>query len=379
MKKLYIVFDQLPLKTSGGLIATYVNLINLLKDEYDIKIISVFNYDKEASNDFNNTEIIALSNVKINNRFYQMFNYLKHLSILKFLFACFSFFYFFLYIPIGRIKIRKLINNDDKVIACAPASAIFIAKAVEFILEIHINFEYFWGNNWLGKFQVMLMSKPKLTLFRNKHDASKGKKLFKASYIYNFFDSSNINKPNFDFQTRRNKIMFMGRLSYQKNPLRLLELASLLKKQKPEFVLDIYGDGPMCTEMKKEIISRNLQDNVHLCGFTTNKSIYNEYSLLWLTSEFEGFGLVIIEAKANMVPTISVEWGKAVYEVIQNKVDGFIVNDNEEFIKKTIKLLDDEILLKQFSEASLLDFNTRFSKDSFKDKWIHILEDYKSI
>lgn len=379
MNKLYIVFDRLAPKSSGGLASTYINLINLLNDEYDIKIISIFNYDDEAKEDFKNVEVINFSNIIINNRFYQMFSYLRKFSIMKFLFALFSFFYFFLYIPIGRKKIKKIINSDDRVIACAPASAMFIPKSIEFILEIHTNFEYFWGNNTIGNLQIKLMNKPKLTLFRNKHDAVKGNTLFKSSYIYNFFDSTMINKPNFDYKKRKNKIMFMGRLNQQKNPIRLLECASLLKNRIPDFVLDIYGDGPMRAEIEKEIISRNLQKNVRLCGFTTNKSIYNEYSLLWLTSDIEGFGLVIIEAKANMVPTISVEWGKAVYEVIQNKVDGFIVNDNEEFIKKTIKLLDDEILLKQFSEASLLDFNTRFSKDSFKDKWIHILEDYKSI
>ena len=46
MKKLYIIFDQLPPITSGGLLQTYINLVDYLKNEYDIKIISVFNTEE---------------------------------------------------------------------------------------------------------------------------------------------------------------------------------------------------------------------------------------------------------------------------------------------------------------------------------------------
>lgn len=48
-------------------------------------------------------------------------------------------------------------------------------------------------------------------------------------------------------------------------------------------------------------------------------SVYKDYSLLWITSDYEGFGLVIIEAKANGVPTISTNWGEGVFEVIEKK------------------------------------------------------------
>lgn len=47
MKKLYIVFDQIPSKESGGLIATYFNLVKLLDQDFEIHIVSIFNTNKK--------------------------------------------------------------------------------------------------------------------------------------------------------------------------------------------------------------------------------------------------------------------------------------------------------------------------------------------
>ena len=52
MKKLYIVFDQIPSKESGGLIATYFNLVKLLDQDFEIHIVSIFNTNKKNKNLF---------------------------------------------------------------------------------------------------------------------------------------------------------------------------------------------------------------------------------------------------------------------------------------------------------------------------------------
>ena len=51
-KKLYIVFDQIPNKSSGGLVATYISLVKLLEKEYDIEIISIFDCNPENKEQF---------------------------------------------------------------------------------------------------------------------------------------------------------------------------------------------------------------------------------------------------------------------------------------------------------------------------------------
>ena len=42
MRTIYIVFDKIPQKKDGGLIATYVNFVKELSDLYNIVFVSVF-------------------------------------------------------------------------------------------------------------------------------------------------------------------------------------------------------------------------------------------------------------------------------------------------------------------------------------------------
>ena len=116
----------------------------------------------------------------------------------------------------------------------------------------------------------------------------------------------------------------------------------------------------------------NLTDNVHLCGFTKDKNIYDEYAIQWITSDFEGFGLVIIEAKANGVPTISTNWGDGVFEVIHDKKDGFVENTVEDIVNRTVELMNDKDLLINISNNALSNFD-EYSKENAYLRWKEIL------
>ena len=126
----------------------------------------------------------------------------------------------------------------------------FMTKKREFILEIHTDYKYFFGNNTLGKLQGKLMTKPKLTLFRNKYDAEHAPKYLNPDYIYNFFDNSNSVKND---KLVKNKILFVGRLEKHKDPLRMIKLASKLHKINKDFILDIYGTGSMEDQIRNKI------------------------------------------------------------------------------------------------------------------------------
>ena len=76
-KKLYIVFDQIPNKSSGGLVATYISLVKLLEKEYDIEIISIFDCNPENKEQFNNNKINIINKKRINLNFHKVFSYLK--------------------------------------------------------------------------------------------------------------------------------------------------------------------------------------------------------------------------------------------------------------------------------------------------------------
>lgn len=377
MEKLYIVFDKIPSKSSGGLVATYIRLVELLKKDYDIEIISFFDTNQEDKDQFRNNKINIVSKRNIDLQFFKLFSYLKKGKIKKFIYAIFSGVYYFGYIPLAKTKTKILINEKDKVIVSSPSAAIFMSKKVDFILELHIRYEYFFGKNLLGRMQSGLMTKPKLMLFRSQIDAKKAQKLsnYNASYIYNFYDNRDI-KLNTSLVDRKNKIIFLGRLESQKNPDKLLRVASYLKKLNDTFILDIYGTGSMKEHIERKIRDLDLENNVYMKGFITDKNIYQKYSLLIMTSRDEGFPLTVIEAKANATPTVTNIWGDAVYETVKDGVDGFIIDEEKEMANKIAEILNNDDLLKKLSNNSLKEYE-RFSPQSAHENWLKILNDFK--
>lgn len=371
MKNLYFIFERIPDPQSGGLITMYRRLEKLLKDDYNIKIISVFNCPQYYKNQFA-SECTILNNMDIDNRFFKLITHLKQRNMKAFFHCIVSAIVFFLYIPIARIKMKKIIKEEDKILVSAPAAGIFMTNKRNFILEIHSKYEFFWEESFGSKMQIKLMAKPSLILFRNKTDSLKGNKHFPSSYIYNFFDNNDIH-INENYKEKNFKFLFMGRFNEDKDPIRLLKIMKELIRENKHIILDLYGQGSMEDEIKKYIKKNNLENNIFLKGFTNNKNIYSSYSALLMTSRREGFPLTIIEAKANGIPTISTKWGEAIYETITSGVDGYIANNDDEFKEDIKKLLENEKLLKKLSENAFKDFE-RFSTNEARKKYIEFIE-----
>lgn len=372
MPTVYIVFDQLPKKKDGGLVATYINFVNQLKNDFDIKLVSVFSNGGNDIEAFNDVEVTNLSDYVLDNRFFNLVSYLKKGEIRAFFHAIASAFAFFAFIPIARQKTKKFFKGSA-VVAVAPAAAMFISKKVKFILEIHTNFEYFWGYNPFGRMQSALAAKPVLTLFRNKTDAEKASRSFKSDYIYNGIKEPEFPDKNDPIERKRSSALYVGRLTSQKNPLRLIRCAKIVKDSIPDFSLDIYGTGEMEDALHEEISRLGLSDSVTLKGFTENKTVYAQYEQFWLTSEHEGFGLVLIEAMANKTPVVTTNWGDAVTEIVKDGITGYIANTDMDFSMKSVQLFNDPALQRKMGEAGYQDFKSRFSTDQNKRKWLEIL------
>lgn len=377
MKKIFLIFDQLPHKKDGGLIATYVRFIQTFSDKYEISIVSIFNNGGNDIEELDSTPIINFSKYNIDNRFFKAVSYLKKGRFKDCLHAIFSAITFFLFIPVARKKSVDLLS-DAIIIASSPAAAIFLSKQIRYILEVHTKFEYFWGSNLIGRLQSALIPKPALAIFRNKADAKKAAKKFPSGYIYNGFDNSMIpHQTEIQLRNRRPfSALYVGGLVEHKNPMMLLECAQLIKKEIPSFTLDIYGTGNLERKLEEEIAKRGLQNTVKLRGFTEDKSVYSNYELFWFTSKLDGFGLVLIESMANATPVITTDWGDGVFEVIKNGETGFIVESEKDFINRSIELFKDPEKRILFGQNAQMDFEERFTMKKNEEQWIRILDSF---
>lgn len=377
MKNIYIVFDKLHSNEAGGLVSAYSSFIQLLKDDYTIKVISVIDSNITEYDLFSDCEIINISKHDFFPKMEVISDSIKQFNLFSLLKELFKLFCYFCYIPISRTKMRKLFSPDDIIIVSSPAAAMFMSSKNRFILEIHTKFEYFWGTNKLGRLQSKLMSKPYVTVFRTKADMKKGNQFFNSTYSYNFIDKKIFNNTvSIGDEKRKHKIIYMGRFGKEKNLPKMIECAKQLKKQVPNFTLDMYGNGILVNDIRRLIEENDLNANVHLCGFCNDKNIFDDYSLLWMTSNFEGMSMTIIEAKAKGVPTISTNWGDGVFEVIHDKTDGFVENTVEGIVNRTVELFNDKDELISISNNALANFE-EFSKENAYRRWKEILNNYE--
>lgn len=376
-RKLYIVFDRFHSTEAGGLVSAYVSLYDLLKNEYDIEIISVMNAEGENHDRLKDVKVHYLTKTDFFPRLKVLVQAVKKFRFHIVLKEIMNLIRYLAFIPFAKKKMIRIILNNDIVISSSPAASMYIPKNVKFIQEIHTKFEYFWGDNFLGSLQRKLMSKPYITVFRTKSDMEKGSHYFNSTYSYNFID-----KDVFDHtisigdKKRKHKIIYMGRFVKEKNLPKMIECAKQLKKKIPDFTLDMYGTGVLVEDVSKLIQENDLEKNVHLCGFCNDKNIFDNYSLLWLTSDFEGMSMTIIEAKAKGVPTISTNWGDGVFEVIHDKEDGFVEDTVEDIVNQTVELMNDKELLINISKNAYANFD-EFSKENAYNRWIKLLKEFE--
>ncbi len=145
---------------------------------------------------------------------------------------------------------------------------------------------------------------------------------------------------NKDFKSEKPLILAVGRLVEKKGLIYLIESASLLKDRGLGFQVGIIGSGPLFENLKKEINSRGLQNDVKIIG--DNKGLSNEETLLYLKSarlfvfpgirtdegDVDGVANVLMEAGIFRVPVISTDAG-GVGEIIVNEVTGLVVNQRD--------------------------------------------------
>ena len=153
------------------------------------------------------------------------------------------------------------------------------------------------------------------------------------------------------------RLLFVGRLAVQKNvPLLLQAVAAYRDKYGSDFRLVIVGDGDLRPAIEAEIRRLDLGELVTLAGARYGaelESAYEESDLLILTSIFESFGLVLVEAMTKALPIVSVHI-PAVRNVALDGVNGLLVDSAPGPLADAIHaLLSDKELYEKISMNNL--------------------------
>ncbi len=173
------------------------------------------------------------------------------------------------------------------------------------------------------------------------------------------------------------RVIAVGRLDYQKGFDRLVLVWEKVYRQMPDWRLDIFGQGEWREMLQSMIDERGLQDVVRLNNPT--KNIGDEYvdsSIIVMTSNYEGFGMVLVEAMSCGVPAVSFDCKCGPAEIISQHDGGLVVKngDIEGLAEAIVKLMKDEELRKKMGESAKRVVET-YSEERVMKKWIDLYEE----
>jgi glycosyltransferase involved in cell wall biosynthesis len=133
----------------------------------------------------------------------------------------------------------------------------------------------------------------------------------------------------------------VGRLSVPKDYKTLLRAFARVNGALPLSRLMIIGDGPLRTELENYASSLSIRDNILFLGNRNDVAdLYSLMNVFVLTSIFEGFSNVIVEAMASSLPVVATNVG-ANRRILTEGVTGYItpVGDSDLISEKIIHLL----------------------------------------
>lgn len=175
---------------------------------------------------------------------------------------------------------------------------------------------------------------------------------------------------------REKIILYVGRIDKtHKRVDRLIKIYEKLTMDYPEWRLVIVGDGPYRKELESYIELKEIQ-NITFEGFQSNVAdYYIKASIICLTSNTEGWPMILGEAMQYGVVPVSFDSYASVYDIIDSGESGFIIPafSEEEYVLKIKILMDDSKLRKRFSENAVKS-SLRYSQGNIQEKWERLFD-----
>lgn len=217
------------------------------------------------------------------------------------------------------------------------------------------------------------------------------------SFIDKFKDFTGIKHPNhlivqtnpvtvdasdyvFSSEKKWKEIIYMGRIDYnQKRVYRVIDTWSVLEKQFPDWQLTVVGDGPERKKLEQQVKDLGLQ-HVSFEGFQSSIPYYERASILILTSEYEGFPLVLAECMSfGVVPVVYGSYS-AVYDIIKHKENGMIVQPQNgkfevnEMAKRLAFVMENESKRNEMAQNAILTSKRDYSLESIYRSWEKVFD-----
>lgn len=219
-------------------------------------------------------------------------------------------------------------------IFCLPDCTDGSIKIAEFHFS-HDKYDVKYGGSWLGdlyaKFRMRQIEKvarklDKFVVLTKADKADWSKILDNVISIYNPLTFKS--EKTAALENRR--CIAVGRLESQKNFRDAVTAWKKVAERYPDWTLDIFGNGSLKKRLEKQIRDNGLEGKVRLMGSSSDiRSEMLASSCLVMSSAYEGFPMVLLEAIETGLPMVSYDCPKGPAEIIVNDENGYLVKPGD--------------------------------------------------
>lgn len=172
-------------------------------------------------------------------------------------------------------------------------------------------------------------------------------------------------------------IITVGRLERQKGYDLLLQALPIVYDKHPDWHINIFGDGSECEALKKQRAELGLGDFVTFKGYVRN--IEQEYAgsaFFVMSSRFEGFPMVLLEAAACGLPIVSFDCPEGPSTLLKNGGGLLVPTEDVEKLGETINLLIENRELRDKLMRQSQELVRSYAPESVYGKWLNLFREY---
>ena len=171
---------------------------------------------------------------------------------------------------------------------------------------------------------------------------------------------------------KKNEIIFVGHLTKVKSVDRLLFIWLKIQNVLKNWSLVIVGDGPEKSYLESIVRKYDLE-RVRFVGRVKSISYIDSAKILCLVSNFEGLPTVFLEAMRLGVVPVGYDTFPAIYDIIDNEENGFIIpfKNESRYIDVLLNVAKDDSL-RQYLAQKAIQKSEEFSIEYIGRKWINV-------
>lgn len=178
----------------------------------------------------------------------------------------------------------------------------------------------------------------------------------------------------------KHQIIMLARLMPQKRIDLMIRVWAKLAKDFPDWQVKVLGDGMLKEELVSMVERLGIKDSFFMPGGVKDVTSELENSdILCLTSEYEGFPLVLIEGALSGLSLIAFDF-LGVNDIIENGVDGYVVpfGDVDAYAERLRELMTSEELREKFRTFALESVK-KFDKERVMNLWVELFNNLSQI